>query len=213
MIKADQQGAAEGPVQDGDLDDPFLHRRPDLRGGGARHGDRGAPLHGYGSRMGGVRLDQLAREALDRRARAYPAAESQLLPRAGSTPGAGTASSTARTPRPWQPPPARRAATNGTRWGLRPLQPATSTRRPCGKSALRGLLRYADDLEPITPRRGRDRQGDRQAVQVRRDVAGRAVSRGPPDPPQGRMNRLGGKSNAGEGGWDRLALLREAALP
>ena len=38
---------------------------------------------GTTSRVGGVGLDHLAREALDRHARAYPAAESQLLPSGG----------------------------------------------------------------------------------------------------------------------------------
>ncbi len=38
---------------------------------------------GTASRIGGVGLDVLAREALDRHARAYPAAESELLPVAG----------------------------------------------------------------------------------------------------------------------------------
>ena len=39
------QGAPEDPLQDGDLHDPLLHRRADLRGGRHREGARGPPLH------------------------------------------------------------------------------------------------------------------------------------------------------------------------
>ena len=54
---------------------------------------------GTPSRVGGVGMNVLAWEALDRHARAYPAASSELLPPAASTRGAATASSTAGTPR------------------------------------------------------------------------------------------------------------------
>ena len=46
-IKAVGQGPAEDPLEDGHLHHPLLHRRPDLRGGGARAGARGPLLHGH----------------------------------------------------------------------------------------------------------------------------------------------------------------------
>ena len=79
--QGDRQGAPEGPLQDGDLDDPLLHGRADLRGDRAREGARRPPLHRHAvarRRRGHERAR--AGSALDRHARAYPAASSELLP-------------------------------------------------------------------------------------------------------------------------------------
>ena len=67
-----RQGPAEGDLQDGHLDDPLLPRRPDLRGGRPRRGLVDRHFTGTPSRVGGIGLAEIAREALDRHARAYP---------------------------------------------------------------------------------------------------------------------------------------------
>ena len=46
--QGDRQGAPEDPLQDGDLHDPLLHGRADLRGDRAREGARRPPLHRHG---------------------------------------------------------------------------------------------------------------------------------------------------------------------
>ena len=101
----DRQGARQGPaqddLQDGDLDDPVLLRRADLRGrrpGARRSIDR--HFTGTASRIGGIGLDVLAQEALDRHARAWPGDRTtSCCPSAASTRGAATASTTCGTRR------------------------------------------------------------------------------------------------------------------
>ena len=73
-------------------------------------------------------------------------------------------------------PPGRRR-----RRRVRALRHATSTRRPCRKASLRGLLRFATASEPVPLDEVEPADGDRQALLDRRHVAGRAVARGARD--------------------------------
>ncbi len=81
--QGDRQGPAEDDLEDGDLDDPVLLRRADLRGG--RPGARADRRHftGTASRIGGVGIDVLASEALGRHFRAYPRTDREVLPVGG----------------------------------------------------------------------------------------------------------------------------------
>ena len=135
---------------------------------------------GTPSRIGGIGLDVLAREALDRHARAYPGERGRAA--AGRRP-------LRLAPRRRAPPvepgddraaPARRARTAAAR-------PTRSTRRlvnddSARRSTLRGLLRFrfAEDggipLDEVEPA-----EGDRQALLDRRDVARLALARGARD--------------------------------
>ncbi|MDQ3648127.1 MAG: glutamate synthase large subunit [Actinomycetota bacterium] len=155
---------------------------------------------GTTSRVGGVGLDHLAREALDRHARAYPAAESQLLPSGGVY--------------TWR--------REGEFHGWNPETVATLQHAARGqngredyerfaryvneeavrKSSLRGLLRYADNAEPIPL------EDVEPAAEVVKRFKSGGMSLGALSPEAHEtlaagMNRLGGKSNTGEGGEDR----------
>ena len=100
-------------------------------------------------------------------------------PPAASTPGAAAASTTAgtrrRSPRSSTPPAARTAR--------RPTSasPPTSTTWRCATPSLRGLLRFRDDVEPVPLDEVEPAHRDRQALQVGRHVARRAVAGGPRD--------------------------------
>jgi glutamate synthase (NADPH) large chain len=155
---------------------------------------------GTPSRIGGVGFDVLAGESLDRHRRAYPAAASELLPAGGIY--------------AWR--------RDGEFHGWNPetianLQHAARGEEPEGyerfktyvndvavkNSTLRGLLRFADEgVEPIPL----------EEVQPASEIVKRFKSGGmslgalSPEAHEGlavAMNRLGGKSNTGEGGEDR----------
>ncbi len=155
---------------------------------------------GTTSRVGGVGLDHLAREALDRHARAYPAAESQLLPSGGVY--------------AWR--------RDGEFHGWNPETVATLQHAARGrngredyerfaryvneeavrKSSLRGLLRYAEDVEPI----GLEEVEPAKEIVKRFKSGGMSLGALSPEAHETLavgMNRLGGKSNTGEGGEDR----------
>ena len=134
---------------------------------------------GTPSRVGGVGMNVLAWECLDRHARAYPAASSELLP-----PGGIYA---------WR--------RDGEFHGWNPETIATlqqAAREEGGadayerfatyvnevavpKSSLRGLLRFKERDRAAAARRGRARGRDREALQVGRHVARRAVAGGARD--------------------------------
>ncbi len=163
---------------------------------------------GTTSRVGGVGLDHLAREAIDRHARAYPAAESQLLPSGGVY--------------AWR--------RDGEFHGWNPETVATLQHAARGdngnsaedyerfaryvneeavrKSALRGLLTWSDSAQPI----------DIDEVEPAKEIVKRfksgGMSLGALSPEAHEilavgMNRLGGKSNTGEGGEDRARFFDE----
>ena len=100
--QGDRQGPAQDDLQDGDLDDPVLLRRADLRGGRARARARRPPLHRHGV------ADRRHRRRACSRARRSTATPAPIPARAvgrrccrsaASTPGAATASSTCGTRR------------------------------------------------------------------------------------------------------------------
>ena len=163
---------------------------------------------GTTSRVGGVTLDHLAREALDRHARAYPAAESQLLPSGGIYAWRRDGEFHG-----WNPETVatlQHAARNdnGTAQEDYDRFARYVNEEAVRKSALRGLLRYADDLEPI----------ELDEVEPAKEIVKRfksgGMSLGALSPEAHEilavgMNRLGGKSNTGEGGEDRSRFFDE----
>ena len=185
---ADRQGDRQGPdeddLEDGDLDDPVLLRRADLRGGRARaRADRQA-LH----------RDRVA----DRRRR--PRASSPR--RRSSATSAPIRGPTARCCRSaaCSSGGATASCTSGTRTRSRTLQHAVRSPPRNGdpretyaefarlaneESVRRGLLRGLMQLRPAeragAARRGRAGDVDRQAVHDRRDEPRRARARGPRD--------------------------------
>ena len=82
--QGDRQGPAEDDLEDGDLDDPVLLRRADLRGGRARaRADRQAlHRHRVADRRGRARACS-STEAIERHFRAYPRTDRDLLPVGG----------------------------------------------------------------------------------------------------------------------------------
>jgi glutamate synthase domain-containing protein 2/glutamate synthase domain-containing protein 1/glutamate synthase domain-containing protein 3 len=153
---------------------------------------------GTPSRIGGVGMDVLAREALDRHARAYPAAASELLPAGGIY--------------AWR--------RDGEFHGWNPETVATLQHAARGengadsyerfaryvneeavrRSALRGLLKFAeadpvplDEVEPAAEIVKRFKSGG-MSLGALSPEAHETLAQG--------MNRLGGKSNTGEGGED-----------
>ena len=136
---------------------------------------------GTTSRIGGVGLDHLAREALDRHARAYPAAESQLLPSGGIYSWRRDGEFHGWNPETVATLQHAARAENGERaGGLRPVRPL---RQRGGRAQVSAARAAALRRRPRADRhrRGGAGQGDRQALQVRRHVAGRAVAGGARD--------------------------------
>nr|MBA3299797.1 glutamate synthase subunit alpha [Thermoleophilaceae bacterium] len=154
---------------------------------------------GTPSRVGGIGLDVLAGEALDRHARAYPAATSALLPSGGVY--------------AWR--------RGGEFHGWNPETIATLQHAAHGeeepeayerfqryvndvavrRSTLRGLLRFREEVQPVPI----------DEVEPAADIAKRfksgGMSLGALSPEAHEtlavaMNRVGGKSNTGEGGED-----------
>jgi glutamate synthase domain-containing protein 2/glutamate synthase domain-containing protein 1/glutamate synthase domain-containing protein 3 len=154
---------------------------------------------GTPSRVGGVGLDVLETEALDRHARAYPAALSELLPAGGIY--------------AWR--------RDGEFHGWNPETIATLQHAARGedgadaydrfatyvnhvavpRSTLRGLLRFSDDVEPV------ELDDVEPASEIVKRFKSGGMSLGALSPEAHEtlaagMNRLGGKSNTGEGGED-----------
>ena len=220
--QGDRQGPAEDDLQDGDLDDPVLLRRADLRGRRARaRADRQAtsPARRRGSAASAC--DVLATEALERHFRAYPRTDRDLLPvggvlqwrRDGELPHLEPGHDRqppARRPRGRRPEPraptATATATATAPWLATRSRPTTSsparpTRRRPARAALRGLmkLRYADEPVPLD-------EVEPATEIVKRFSTGAmslgSLSREAHETLAIAMNRLGGKSNTGEGGED-----------
>ncbi len=154
---------------------------------------------GTPSRVGGVGLDVLEVEAVDRHARAYPAASSELLPAGGIY--------------AWR--------RDGEFHGWNPETIATLQHAARGedgaeaydrfatyvnhvavpRSTLRGLLRFSDDVEPV------ELDDVEPASEIVKRFKSGGMSLGALSPEAHEtlaagMNRLGGKSNTGEGGED-----------
>ena len=154
---------------------------------------------GTPSRVGGIGLDVLEVEALDRHARAYPTAQSELLPAGGIY--------------AWR--------RDGEFHGWNPETIATLQHAARGedgadayerfatyvnhvavpRSTLRGLLRFSDDVESI------EVDDVEPATEIVKRFKSGGMSLGALSPEAHEtlaagMNRLGGKSNTGEGGED-----------
>jgi glutamate synthase domain-containing protein 2/glutamate synthase domain-containing protein 1/glutamate synthase domain-containing protein 3 len=154
---------------------------------------------GTTSRVEGIGLDTIAREALDRHARAYPAAVSELLPAGGVY--------------QWR--------RRGEYHGWNPETIATlqhAARHEDGadayerfatyvndvavpQTALRGLLRFREDVDPFPL----DEVEPAREIVRRFKSGGMSLGALSPEAHEtlaAGMNRLGGRSNTGEGGED-----------
>jgi glutamate synthase domain-containing protein 2/glutamate synthase domain-containing protein 1/glutamate synthase domain-containing protein 3 len=155
---------------------------------------------GTPSRVEGVGLDAVAREALDRHARAYPAAVSELLPpggvyqwrRRGEYHG-------------WNPETIatlQHAARDGQGGAAAYERFATYVNDVAVRNtSLRGLLRFRDGSEPIPL----DEVEPAPEIVKRFKSGGMSLGALSPEAHEvlaAGMNRLGGRSNTGEGGED-----------
>ena len=210
--QGDRQGPAEDPLQDGHLHDPLLHRRADLRGRRRRTGRSSTATSPAPPRASAASAwTRSPREALDRHARAYPAAESRSCCRAGGIyawrrarrvprlePGDDRARSST-------PPAARAAPEAYERFATYVNEVAVRN------AALRGLLRFRDDVEPVPL----DEVEPATEIVKRFKSGGMCLGALSPEAHETLavgMNRLGGKSNTGEGGEDPAPLRRRAPL-
>ena len=154
---------------------------------------------GTASRIGGVGLEVLAREALDRHARAYPAATSELLPSAGvyQWRRGGVFHG-------WNPETIaslQHAARNGDGAEAYERFARYVNHVAAPRATLRGLLRFRDDIDPLPL------DEVEPAIDIVRRFKSGGMSLGALSPEAHEtlavgMNRLGGKSNTGEGGED-----------
>ena len=166
---------------------------------------------GTTSRVGGVGLDTLAREALDRHARAYPAADL----RAAALRRRLRLAPRRRVPR-LEPGDDRHAPARRARRATAAAEAYERFARYVNdeavrNTALRGLLRFRDDVEPMPLDEVEPAKEIVRALQVRRHVARRAVAGGPRDPRRGHEPpRRQVEHRRGRGG--RGALRRRAPL-
>ncbi len=161
---------------------------------------------GTASRIGGVGLDVLAREAMDRHARAYPGSNGGLLP-----PGGIYAWRRFGELHQWSPDvvtqlqKAARAPEGGGRAAYAEF--ARLANEENGRRAtLRGLLRFREAPEPLPL------AAVEPAAEIVKRFATGAMSLGSISPEAHEtlavaMNRIGGKSNSGEGGEDPKRLI------
>ena len=175
-----RQGPAQDDLQDGDLDDPVLQRGADLRG--RRPGERpDRPLlrghrvadRGRRARRAGARDARQARARVPARARGHPARgrHLRLAPRRRAPhvePGDDRAA-------PARGPPRRPPDLRGV------LAARQRRRRPPRHAARPAPVQAAARGRVAAARGDRAGQGDRPALQHRRDVARLAVARGARD--------------------------------
>ena len=206
-----QQGHPQGDVQDGDLDAAELLRRADLRGGRPRPGRSSTSTSpGRASRIGGVGIDVIAEEVRRRHARAFPdaaGAPSTSSSRAASTSGAATASTTSSTRRRSS------SCSTPTRSGQYAIfkeytqlvddqsRRLAHAARPARAARPRRAPMPIDEVEPV------------EAI-VKRFATGAmsygSISQEAHETLAIAMNRLGGKSNTGEGGEDPARYVPDA---
>ncbi|MGI8944969.1 MAG: glutamate synthase central domain-containing protein, partial [Thermoleophilaceae bacterium] len=154
---------------------------------------------GTPSRVGGIGLEVLEREALDRHARAYPAAASQLLP-----PGGVYAWRRRGEFHGWNPETI--ANLQHAARGSEGPEAYERFRRYVNDvavrhSTLRGLLRFREDPDPVPI----DEVEPAADITKRFKSGGMSLGALSPETHETLargMNRLGGKSNTGEGGED-----------
>ena len=197
-----QQGHAEGDVEDGHLDAAELLRRADLRGdrpepGVHRHATsrtrrRASAASASTSSPKKCGCVTSARSAGSRRGVAG------ARRRAASISGAATASTTCSTPRPSSSCSTRRAAAS-TRSSRNTRAPSTQQNEH--RATLRGLFRFKpagppvpiDEVEPVETIVKRFATGAMSYGSISQEAHETLAIA---------MNRLGGKSNTGEGGED-----------
>ena len=182
LHQGDRQGPLQGDVQDGHLHLPVVLRRADLRGGRPAEGVRRQVLHRHGEQHRGhrpVRGRRGSRAPAPRRLRRRSAARAACSTRAASTRTGSAARSTC---------------------GRRTRSPSCSTRRASNCTStyqeyaalindqsatlktLRGLFEFrTGGAHAGAARRGRAREGDRQALRHRRDVPRLDLDRGAHD--------------------------------
>jgi glutamate synthase domain-containing protein 2/glutamate synthase domain-containing protein 1/glutamate synthase domain-containing protein 3 len=163
---------------------------------------------GTASRIGGVGLDVLAREALDRHARAWPGSHDELLPVGGVYAWRRDGEH-----HMWNPETIallQHAVREDGQAQRKYDEYAELVNSDAARRAtLRGLLRFRDDLEPVPI----------EEVQPAKDIVKRfatgamslgSISTEAHETLAIAMNRLGGKSNTGEGGEDPRRFPRPA---
>ncbi|HEX2161305.1 MAG TPA: glutamate synthase large subunit [Thermoleophilaceae bacterium] len=155
---------------------------------------------GTPSRIGGVGFDVLAGEALDRHRRAYPAAASDLLPSGGVYAWRRDGEFHG-----WNPETIANLqhAARGEGGPESYERFKTYVNEVAAKnSTIRGLLDFNDDVEPVPL----DEVEPASEIVKRFKSGGMSLGALSPEAHEGlavAMNRLGGKSNTGEGGEDR----------
>ena len=204
--QGDRQGPAEDDLEDGDLDDPVLLRRADLRGRRARAELIDKYFTGTASRIGGVGLEVLSTEAMERHFRAYPRTDRDLLPVGGVLQWRRDGELHI-----WNPDTIAKLqhAVRG-RERRPPARPTTSspgwpTRTPRGGAAPRADEAAARRAEPIPLE-----EVEPATEIVKRFTTGAmslgALCREAHETLAIAMNRMGARSNTGEGGEDPLTL-------
>ncbi|MDQ3944502.1 MAG: glutamate synthase large subunit [Actinomycetota bacterium] len=184
-------------------------------------------FHGTASRIGGVGLDVLAREALDRHARAYPGSHPGTAPPPGNgavlPPGGVYAWRRFGEVHQWSPDVVtqlQRAVRAGGAGGV-PEEGGEAGARAAyaefarlanetngRRATLRGLLRFREAAEPLPL------EAVEPAAELVKRFATGAMSLGSISPEAHEtlavaMNRIGGRSNSGEGGEDPERLVPE----
>ena len=205
--QGDREGAAEDDLEDGDLDDPVVLRRADLRGGRPRARARRAALHRHAVADRRHRPATCSREdALDRHARAYPGTRTTLLPVAGLYAWRRDGEH-----HQWNPETIallQHAVRHGGVGDVRGVLRARSTRRPpaarrcaacCGSASPRTAAIPLDEVEPAAEIVKRFSTGAMSLGSISREAHETLAIA---------MNRIGGRSNTGEGGEDPVRLRR-----
>ena len=153
---------------------------------------------GTASRIGGIGAEVLARETLDRHARAYPATHETLLPVGGVYAWRREGEH-----HQWNPETIALLQQAVRHGGAESYEEyARVVNEDAGRRAtLRGLLRFREDVEPVAPE-----EVEPAREIVRRFVTGAmslgSISTEAHETLAVAMNRLGGRSNTGEGGED-----------
>ena len=206
--QGDRQGPAQDDLQDGDLDDPVLLRRADLRGGRPRAGADRPPLHRHRvadrrhrrSRCS-PRRRSTATPAPTRASRRRPAAGRRRLRVAPRRRAAHVE------PRDDRAAPARRAVAERRRAGEVRRVRADGQRRGRARG---DAARAAASSAPTAPSRSRSTRSSRPRRSSSASPPARCRSarsrREAHETLAIAMNRLGGRSNTGEGGEDPRAL-------
>ncbi|HVW35086.1 MAG TPA: glutamate synthase large subunit, partial [Acidimicrobiia bacterium] len=162
-------------------------------------------FHGTASRIGGVGMEVLAQEALERHGRAYPAVPGAVLP-----PGGVYAWRRSGEVHQWSPEVVatlqRAVRANGDARAQYAEFARMANEDNGRRATLRGLLRFKEAAEPVPLH-----QVEPAAEIVKRFATG-AMSLGSISPESHEtlaiaMNRIGGRSNSGEGGEDPRRLV------